>query len=175
MKLCFRWWCLHTICFCCSSLILYTFQNTNSKSRHSGWSTFFLPGKLSERQDMLWWSSQQNILTKMCMKTAYLKKVVSNIVPVLASVSSMRSVYHTQYSVLQDLFVKFLSIWCRKCYNIENISEILRRMKENGGDFILRRYSGGISFQILRQLKIMRIIWCWRGIRVFIIMAVLRW
>jgi len=83
----------------------------------------------------------------MCMKTAYLKKVVSNIVPVLASVSSMRSVYHTQYSVLQDLFVKFLSIWCRKCYNIENISEILRRMKENGGDFILRRYSGGISFQ----------------------------
>jgi len=81
------------------------------------------------------------------MKTAYLKKVVSNIVPVLASVSSMRSVYHTQYSVLQDLFVKFLSIWCRKCYNIENISEILRRMKENGGDFILRRYSGGISFQ----------------------------
>ena len=29
------------------------------------------------------------------MKTAYLKKVVSNIVPVLASVCWMRSVYHT--------------------------------------------------------------------------------
>jgi hypothetical protein len=81
------------------------------------------------------------------MKTAYVKKVVSNIVPVLASVCWMRSVYHTQYSVLQDLFVKFLLMWYRKCYNIENISKILPRMKVNGGDFILRRYSGGISFQ----------------------------
>ena len=83
----------------------------------------------------------------MCIKTAYVKNVVSNIVPVLASVCLMRSVYHTQYFVLQDLFVKFLSMWCRKCYNIENISKILCRMKVNGGDFILRRYSGGISCQ----------------------------
>jgi hypothetical protein len=75
------------------------------------------------------------------------KKVVSNIVPVLPSVCWMRSVYHTQYSVLQDLFVKFLSMWYRKCYNIDNISKILRRMNVNAGDFILRWYSGGISFQ----------------------------
>jgi hypothetical protein len=81
------------------------------------------------------------------MKTVYVKKVVSNIVPVLASVCLMRSVYHPQYSVLQDLFVKSLSMWCRKCYNKGNISKILRRMKVNGGDYILRRYSGGISFQ----------------------------
>jgi hypothetical protein len=46
-----------------------------------------------------------------------------------------------------DRFVKFLSMWYRKCYNIENISKILRRMKVNGGDFIRRWYSGGISFQ----------------------------
>ena len=81
------------------------------------------------------------------MKTAYVKKVVSNIVPVLASVCLMRSVYHTQCSASQELFVKFISIWCQKCYNIENISKIIRRMKVDGGDFILRGYSGGISFQ----------------------------
>ena len=81
------------------------------------------------------------------MKTAYLKKVVSNIVPVLASVCLMRSVYHIQCSASQELFVKFISIWFQKCYNIENISKIIRRMKVNGGDFILRWYSGGISFQ----------------------------
>jgi len=59
----------------------------------------------------------------------------------------MRSVYYTQCSASQELFVKFLSMMCRKCYNKGNISKILRRMKVNGGDFILRRYSGGISFQ----------------------------
>src|SRR5450759_3432404 len=83
----------------------------------------------------------------MCMKTAYLKKVVSNIVPVLASVCFMRPIYHTQYSALQELFVKFMAMGCRKCYNIENISKFLRRMKVNGGDFILRWYSSGISLQ----------------------------
>src|SRR5450759_1940253 len=83
----------------------------------------------------------------MCMKTAYLKKEVSNIVPVLASVCLMRSVYHTQCSASQELFVRFMAIWCQKCYNIENISKIIRRMKINGGGFILRRYSGGIFFQ----------------------------
>jgi hypothetical protein len=40
-----------------------------------------------------------------------------------------------------------MAMWCRKCYNKENISKILRRMKVNGGDFILGWYSGGISFQ----------------------------
>src|SRR5450759_1218278 len=83
----------------------------------------------------------------MCMKTAYLKKVVSNIVPVLASVCLMKSVYHIQCSASQELFVKFMAMWCRKCYNKENISKILHRIKVNGGDFILRWYSGGISFQ----------------------------
>src|SRR5450759_2683811 len=83
----------------------------------------------------------------MCMKTAYLKKVVSNIVPVLASVCLMRSVYHTQYSASQELFVKFMAMWCRKCYNIKYISKILRWMKINGGDFIMRWYSGGIFFK----------------------------
>ena len=81
------------------------------------------------------------------MKTAYLKKVVSNIVPVLASVCLMRSVYHIQCSASQELFVKFMAMWCRKCYTIENISKFLRRMKVDGGNFILRGYSGGISFQ----------------------------
>ena len=47
----------------------------------------------------------------------------------------------------QDLFVKFLPMRYRRCYNIGNISKILRRMKVNGDDFILRRFSGGISFQ----------------------------
>jgi len=82
------------------------------------------------------------------MKTAYLKKVMSNIVPVLASFCLMRSVYHTQFSASQELFVKFMAMCCAKyATNIENISKILRRMKVNGGDFILRWYSGGISFQ----------------------------
>ena len=142
MKQCFKWWCFHTICFYCSNLILSTFQNTDSKSRHSGWSMFFLLGKLSERQDMLWWSSQQNILTKMCMKTAYLKKVVSNIVPVLASVCWMRSVYHTQYSVSQELFVKIETRRWRKWTNIERFPKILHQLDVNEGILVLTWNSG---------------------------------
>jgi hypothetical protein len=34
--------------------------------------------------------------------------------------------------------VIFMAIGCRKCYTIENNSIILRRMKVNGGNFILR-------------------------------------
>jgi len=84
---------------------------------------------------------------KMFIKTAYLKKVVSNIAPVLAPVCLMRSVYHTQYSASQELFIKFMAMCCRKCYNKENISKTLHRLKVYGGDFILRWYSGGISFK----------------------------
>jgi len=43
---------------------------------------------------------------------------------------------------------------CLKCYTIENISKILRRMKVNGGDFILRWYSGGIFFQNTSPVEI---------------------
>ena len=32
-------------------------------------------------------------------------------------------------------------------YHIENISKIIHRMKVNGGDYILRWYSSGISLQ----------------------------
>jgi hypothetical protein len=39
------------------------------------------------------------------MKIACAKKIVSNI-PVLASGCFMRSVYHTHYSVSQELFIK---------------------------------------------------------------------
>ena len=107
---------------------------------------FFLPGKLSGQQDIWLWSSQQNIHIKMCMKNVCPKKMVPNI-PVLASLCFMRSFYHTQYSASQELFVKFMAMWCWKCYNIENIYKILRRMKVNGGDFILRWHSSGISLQ----------------------------
>ena len=137
MKLCFRWWCLHTICFCCSSLILYTFQNTNSKSRHSAWSMFFWLRRSSERHDMWWWSSRQNIRIKMCIKIAYRKKIISNF-PLLASACFMRPIYHSQYSVSRELLVRFMPIGCRKCYTIKNISKALRQLKVNGGDFILR-------------------------------------
>jgi len=33
-------------------------------------------------------------------------------IPVLASLCFMRSFYHTQYSASQELFVKFMPIWC---------------------------------------------------------------
>ena len=124
----FRWWCLRTICFYCSNLILYAFQNTDSKSRHSVWSMFFLLGRLSERQDMWLWNFQQNIRIKMCMKIACPKKTVSNI-PVLASVCFMRSVYLTQYSASQELFIKFIAMCCRKCYTIWSFPKILRHLK----------------------------------------------
>jgi len=82
----------------------------------------------------------------MCIKTAYRKKIVSNI-PVLVSACFTRPIYHSQYSYSQELFVRFMAMGCRKCYTIENISKFLRRMKVNGGDYILRWYSGGIFFQ----------------------------
>jgi hypothetical protein len=41
---------------------------------------------------------------------------------------------------------------------IENISKFLRQMKVNGGDFILRWYSGGIFFQNTSPVEKMRII-----------------
>jgi len=51
-----------------------------------------------------------------------------------------------------------MAMGCRKCYTIENISKFLRRMKVNGGDFILRWYSGGIFFQNTSPVEKMRII-----------------
>jgi len=50
----FQMMMLSTICFCFSNLIFWAFQNSDSKSRHSVWSMFFLLGKLSDQQDM--WS-----------------------------------------------------------------------------------------------------------------------
>src|SRR5450759_2441147 len=93
----------------------------------------------------------------MCIKTAYRKKIVSNI-PVLVSACFTRPIYHSQYSDSQELFVRFMAMGCRKYYTIENISKFLRRMKVNGGDFILRCIQVEYSSKILRQLKKMRII-----------------
>src|SRR5450759_1863586 len=45
-----------------------------------------------------------------------------------------------------------------KMLYLENISKFLRRMKVDGGDFILRWYSGGIFFQNTSPVKKMRII-----------------
>ena len=136
MRQCFKWLCLHTICFYCSNLILCAFQNTDSKSRHSVWSMFFLLGRLSEQQDMWLWNSLQNIRIKMCMKIACPKKTGSNI-PVLASVCFMRSVYLTPYSTLQELFIKLMARRCRKCYNLGSFPKTLRQLNVNEGDFIL--------------------------------------
>ena len=72
----------------------------------------------------------------MCMKIACPKKTGSNI-PVLASVCFMRSVYLTQYSVSQELFIKLMARWCRKCYNIGSFPKILRHLNVIEGDFIL--------------------------------------
>lgn len=77
----------------------------------------------------------------MCMKIAYAKKMVSNI-PVLASVCFMRSVYLTQFSALQEWFVKFMTRWCKKCYNLESSPKILRQLDKNEGNFILTWNSG---------------------------------
>ena len=135
MKLCSRWWCLHTICFCCSSLMLYIFQNTGSKSRHSAWSMFFRPERSSERQDMWLWNFQQNIRIKMCRKLMSYK-TVSNI-PVLASVCFMRSVYLTKYSASQELFGKIETRMWRKWYNTENFPIFLHHLYVNEGNYIL--------------------------------------
>ncbi len=77
----------------------------------------------------------------MCMKIACAKKIVLNI-PVLASVCFMRSVYLTQYSAAQELFIHFFAMWCRKCYNIGSFPKILRQLIVNEGNFILTWNSG---------------------------------
>ena len=64
----------------------------------------------------------------MCMKIACSKKIVSNI-PVLASVCFMRSVYLTQYSASQELFLTFIAMWCRKFYTIGSFPKILHQLK----------------------------------------------
>ena len=86
----------------------------------------------------------------MCMKIACPKKTVSNI-PVLASVCFMRSVYLTPYSALQELLIKFIAMWCRKCYNTGSFPKVLRQMNVNEGDFILTWNSGYINFQIIEK------------------------
>ena len=141
MKPCFRRWCLRTICSYCSNLIFCVFQNTDSKSRHSDWNMFFLPERSSELQDLWLWDSQQNIRIRMCMKYACRNKMVSNI-PVLASVCFTRHVYPTQYSALQEWFVKFSARWCRKSYIIGSFPKFLHQMKVNEDDFILSCNSG---------------------------------
>ena len=77
----------------------------------------------------------------MCMKIACPKKIVSNI-PVSASVCFMRSVYLTQYSASQELFIKFMAMWCRKCRNIESFPKILHQLEVNGENFMLTWNSG---------------------------------
>jgi hypothetical protein len=71
----------------------------------------------------------------------------------LRAVCLMMSVYHTQFFASQELFIKFMEMWCRKCYNEHNISKILRCKKINRGDFILMWCSGGISFQNPSQVE----------------------
>ena len=82
----------------------------------------------------------------MCMKIACPKKIVSNI-PVLASVCFMMSVYLTQYSASQALFIKFMARWCRKCYNIGSFPKILLQLDVNECVLFLKWYSGGIFFK----------------------------
>jgi len=81
------------------------------------------------------------------MKIVCPKKIVSNI-PVLASVCFTRPVYLTQYSASQELFIKFMTRWCRKYYNIGSSPKILRQMNVNEGNFILTWYLDGIFFKI---------------------------
>jgi len=59
----------------------------------------------------------------------------------------MRSVYLTQYSALQELFLIFMARWCKKCYNLGSFPKILRQLDENEGNFILTWNSGGKFFQ----------------------------
>jgi hypothetical protein len=81
------------------------------------------------------------------MKIVCPKKIVSNI-PVLASVCFTRPVYLTQYSASQELFIKFMTRWYRKYYNIGSSPKILRQMNVNEGNFILTWYLDGIFFKI---------------------------
>ena len=79
------------------------------------------------------------------MKIACPKKIVSNI-PVLASVCFMMSVYLTQYSASQALFIKFMARWCRKCYNIGSFPKILLQLDVNECFLFLKWYSGYTNF-----------------------------
>ena len=54
----------------------------------------------------------------------------------------MRSVYHTQYSELQEIIDKFTVRRRRKCYTIETFLEILRKLDINEDDFALTWNSG---------------------------------
>ena len=84
------------------------------------------------------------------MKIACPKKIGSYI-PVLASVCFMRSVYLTQYSVSQELFIKLMARWCRKCYNIGSFPKILRHLNVNEGDFILTWNSGITHYVAVKE------------------------
>ena len=59
-------------------------------------------------------------------------EMVPNI-PVLASLFFYEVFLQYQYSASQELFVKFMAMWYRKCYNIENIYNILRQLEVNEG------------------------------------------
>ena len=74
MRQCFKWWCFPTICFYCSNLILYAFQNTGCKSRRSAWSTYFWLGRSSEWQEVSCWNSQKIILIQRSMQKAFPEK-----------------------------------------------------------------------------------------------------
>jgi hypothetical protein len=50
-------------------------------------------------------------------------------IPVLASACFTRPVYLTQYSASQELFIKFMTRWCRKYYNIGSSPKFLRQFK----------------------------------------------
>jgi len=59
----------------------------------------------------------------------------------------MRSVYHTQYSELQEIFDKFdvdkfEAELRQKCYTKQRYTEILCKLNKNEGDFILTWNSG---------------------------------
>jgi hypothetical protein len=52
----------------------------------------------------------------------------------------------------QELFVKLMTMVCRKCYNIENITKILRQLEKNEGNFILTWNSGLMIIDHLNRL-----------------------
>ena len=55
------WWCWLTIFSYCSRSTSWGQRNTDSRSRHSAWSTSFWPGRSSKQQEAWWWNSRKNI------------------------------------------------------------------------------------------------------------------
>ena len=49
-------------------------------------------------------------------------------IPIRAIKPQAQPLSPPEFRILKELFVNFMSIGCRKCYNIDNISKILCRI-----------------------------------------------